>query len=486
MFSLRDLCSAIPCEVLTGDSSDVTFSSASIDSRSMQAGQLFFAISGSNSDGHAFVDNAFHAGALGAVVNRRIPAKDQTQLVILVPDTLVALKKLGHLVRSKRNPKVIAITGSTGKTTTKDMLSHVLNAQFPTQKSHSSFNNQYGVPLTLLQLNKDCSHLVVEIGANHHGEIEELAKIAEPDLGIITNIGYAHIENFGSLEGTLREKSELFNSVRKGGTVIINNDDELLRADAGRWRSGTRKFLSVGEGHENDVFARELVFSGGKINGRLHRNDESTPFEINLVGKHFMTAALLASAAAIECGMKLDDIAEALSTFQPPLGRLNVKELSANLWVIDDTYNASPDAMKAALFTLGCIPAHRRIAVLGDMKELGTYSNACHEMIGTEAANSATHLILVGDKADVVRKAAVQSGLDTKHAFVADSATTALSLVRELVQEDSGKTVVLVKGSRFTHMERVVLGLDGVEVECRLSVCSKYINCKTCELLRGK
>jgi UDP-N-acetylmuramoyl-tripeptide--D-alanyl-D-alanine ligase len=483
MFSLRDLISAVPCQFLTAEAKDVTFSSASIDSRSIQRGQLFFAIRGKNQDGHAFVDDAFRAGAVGAVISKQLEISDGCQLTVLVPDTLEALKKLSHIVRCKRNPILVGVTGSAGKTTTKEMLAHVLNTRYSVQKSQASFNNQYGVPLTLLQLQEGCTHLVVEIGANHHGEIDELARIAEPDIGILTNIGYAHIENFGSLEGTLKTKTELIDNVRRNGVIIINFDDPLLRAEAARWKARPQRLLSVGRSVENDIYITDLSFSGESISGRLHYNGKSVPLRLNLVGEHFVTAALLATAAAVACGLELDVVVDALVSFAPPAGRLNVKSLTATLWVIDDTYNASPDAMRMALRTLKNFQIPRRIAVLGEMRELGSFTQSCHEMIGIEAAAAATHLIVVGQSSEFIRQAACQSGLKEDRTFVTNSATEALAVVQNIVDSSAEKTVVLAKGSRFTHMERVVLGLDRVRVGCRLGSCSKYIHCKICPLL---
>ncbi|HEV3157464.1 MAG TPA: UDP-N-acetylmuramoyl-tripeptide--D-alanyl-D-alanine ligase [Candidatus Baltobacteraceae bacterium] len=458
------------------------FSGVSIDTRTLTEGALFFAIVGEHHDGHAFIEQAVAAGARGVVVSKPVSVESPIT-VFEVDDTTAALGRLAAAVRQRLNPTVIAVTGSAGKTTTKELTAHLLSQRFAVVKSPASFNNQYGVPLTLLSLDPVHTHAVVEIGVNHIGELKPLAEIARPNVGIVTNVGYAHIEYFGSREAILEEKIQLLLHLEKGGTAVVNGDDDLLMSKVPLLEERGYSVISAGLGERNTIRAEVSEGPLSFISGFVHGPSWKYPFTLRAVGEHFVQSAMLAVAAAIHSGLPAQAAVEGLESFTPPAGRMNLLQVSATVHVIDDTYNASPDAMLAAVRTLGRLPIARRIAVLGEMREIGSFTKFCHEMVGEAVAGAATDFITVGEAARFMQEGALRAGFDPSRMRTAESALDALEQVRTILAESDEQTIVLVKGARFTHMERVVLGLEGATVGCRRSPCTLYIHCRDCPLL---
>ncbi|MGN6160871.1 MAG: UDP-N-acetylmuramoyl-tripeptide--D-alanyl-D-alanine ligase, partial [Marmoricola sp.] len=376
---------------------------------------------------------------------------------------------------------VLAITGSVGKTTTKDVLAHVLSTLGRnTLSSPKSFNNHLGVPLTLLMLS-DQDDLVAEVGTNHPGEIADLVGLVRPRAALVTTIGHAHLGNFASREALADEKASIYTAVAEDGVWFVNADDPLLLAAVGRLsRPAATRVISYGTDAAADVRASDVIVEESGTSGRLTVGGETVPFRIPLVGRHFALTAAAAVAVAVERGLDLAAAAKALATFPGSVGRAAVT-LRGNLRVIDDSYNGSPDSMLAALDTLATLPEQRRIAVLGEMRELGDWSDALHDAVATKAGNSVTDLIFIGPSFDLVRDKAVAAGLPAERIHRADSATHAARLLQDLLDDEP--TAVLVKGSRFVHTERVALALEGFPVRCELSVCELYIHCRTCPKL---
>lgn len=455
------------------------FHRAGIDTRTLSEDDLFFAITGKNHDGHDFLNAALKAGATGVVVHRDVEAPEGVS-IFRVEDTTKALGKLAAHIRRRQNPKVVSITGSAGKTTTKEIVAHLLSQKYSTLKSQASFNNEYGVPLTLLTLANE-THAVVEVGTNHKGEIAPLAKIIAPDIALITNIGYAHIANFGSQEAITREKCELFTHLREGGTAILNGDDPLLLSQKEPLQKRNLRVITTGLSPENDIYATQIKSTHQESSGLICSGEESFPFTLKVPGEHFIQGALLGVAAALSCGLTLQEAANALCSFVLPAGRLNIFTIDTATTLIDDTYNASPDAMLSALGALKLFEA-KRIAVLGEMKELGEFSKLCHNEAGKKAAQTATDLIVVGQDAGFIIEGAVRAGFNQARTFHAKDAIEALQKTKELLKPGEA-AAILVKGSRFSHMERVAAGLKGLDVKCQKLSCSLYISCEKCELL---
>jgi UDP-N-acetylmuramoyl-tripeptide--D-alanyl-D-alanine ligase len=325
--------------------------------------------------------------------------------------------------------------------------------------------------------------LVAEVGTNHPGEIADLAGLIRPRAAMVTNIGHAHLGNFVSREALADEKASLYKAVRGDGVWFVNADDDLLLAAVERLeRPAATRVITYGTAPEADVRASDVVVDENGTRGSLTTGGQTVRFVIPLIGKHFAATAAAAVAVALERGLDLADAADALASFPGSVGRASVTK-RGNLRVIDDSYNGSPDSMLAALDTLASLPEQRKIAVLGEMRELGDWSDAMHEAVGAKAGLSVTDLIFIGPSFDIVRDTATASGLATDRIHRAESATHAAWVLEGLLTDDP--TAMLVKGSRFVHTERVALALEGLTVKCELAVCELYIHCRTCPKLGG-
>ncbi len=460
-----------------------SFTQAVISSKSAEEGALFVALPGATRDGHDYVRDAIDGGAVGVLVSREVDVPPGVT-VIEAPDTLQALHDLAGAVRRRYGPRIVAVTGSAGKTTTKDMVAHVLRSRFEVLRSSGSHNNHLGVPLTLSSLEHAHSHAVVEIGTNHRGEVGELAALVAPDVGVVTNVGYAHIGNFGGQEEIAREKVSLFDHVPLGGACVVNGDDALLGAMTERSLDGSgKRRVSVGFSAHNDVRVESIELRDNGMSGVVEHAGESAEFFVGIHGRHFVYSALLALAVGLENGISLEDGAESLRSFVPPPGRSTLIRLRLGLLVLDDSHNASPDAVLAALSLLAELPGKVKVAVLGEMRELGQWSAELHALVGARAASVASHLVTVGPDGELMTAAAVREGLDARTTWSVASAGDALRLVQRILADTTDESAVLVKGARFTHMERVSLGLCGRNIGCGLANCRLYINCSTCPQL---
>ncbi|MGH3856321.1 MAG: UDP-N-acetylmuramoyl-tripeptide--D-alanyl-D-alanine ligase [Pseudonocardiaceae bacterium] len=460
-----------------------SFTQAVINSGSAGEGCLFVALRGAIRDGHDYVRDAIASGAAGVLVSRGVDVPLGVT-VIEAPDTLQAFQDLAGALRRQYGPRIVAITGSAGKTTTKDMVAHVLRSRFDVLASAGSHNNHLGVPLTLSSLEPAHSHAVVEIGANNKGEIAALAALAAPDIGVVTNVGYAHIGNFGSQEEIAVEKVSLFDHVSVGGVCVINGDDALLDAATERSLNGSgKRRVSVGFGAHNDVWVESVQPREDGVSGVVRHAGDSADFFVGVLGRHLVYSALLAMAIGLENGISLESGAEALRSFVPPPGRSTLMWLRPGLVLLDDSHNASPDAVLAALTLLAELPGKAKVAVLGEMRELGRHSAQLHALVGARAAAVASHLVTVGPDGELMAAAAVRGGLDAGTTWCVPSAGDALRRVRRILAGTADASAVLVKGARFTHMERVSLGLRGRTIGCGLANCRLYINCASCPQL---
>ena len=372
--------------------------------------------------------------------------------VIQVKDTLGALQQIAAEYRRSLPMQVVAITGSNGKTSTKDLTAAVLAERYPVTKTEGNFNNHIGLPLTMLRA-RSVDHVgVFEIGMNHPGEIAPLAALAAPDVAIITNIGIAHIEFMGSREAIAQEKGMLAEALPPSGTVILSAEDEFSRGIAARTKADA-VFCGIDEG---DIRASDLRQDFAGIKFRLSAEDRSVEVSLPVPGVHTVRNALLAAAAGRAFGLSLEECAAGLSKLRLTKGRLEQK-LARGVQIIDDTYNANPDSMAAALETLAQMPgAGRRIAVLGRMGELGSESERGHQRVGEIAADLGLDcLITVGDEAALTADAAWRGGLS--QVIKVASTEEAVKSLRALTRAGD---VVLVKGSRSARMERVVEGMQ--------------------------
>lgn len=456
-FSIQEILKATGGRLLQG-SEDVACEAISTDTRTIPDGALFIALRGSRFDGHDFVLEAFKKNARGIVIEEnqieKIPWKgDETKPVILVTDTLRALGDLARHHRRKFQIPVVALTGSNGKTTTKEMISTCLETTFPVLKTKGNLNNLIGLPLTLLGLTEKERIAVVEMGMNVPGEIRRLTEIAEPDVGLITNIQKAHLEGMGSLERIQAEKGELFRRMRSDGSIIVNQDDPRVVALAEEFEG---QKITFGIDHSADVMARAIRLKGKEgTSFTLLCEGEEREVCLPLLGKHFVYNALSAIATGSLFGIDLLNLLEALEQFRPYPMRMEVRTFENGATLINDAYNANPSSMELALQTLSEVKGRgRAIAVLGDMLELGEFMVEAHRRLGKKvAALSIDFLFTFGEKAPVVVESAIREGMDPQRARVVDSHAEAASLVRSIAREGDW---ILIKGSRGMGMEKVV------------------------------
>lgn len=426
----------------------------STDSRTLQAGDLFIPLRGERFDGHDYLAQAVRNGAAAClseelVVGLSIP-------VVQVPDTLRALGDLARAVRRGFDAPVVGVTGTSGKTTTKEMLAAILARTGPGLKSAGNFNNLVGVPLTLFGLLAEQRWAVIEMGMSARGEIARLAEIAAPQIGIITNVGAGHLEKLGGISGVARAKGELFARLPAGGTAIVNADDSEVRQLP--VANGVRRIL-FGTDPQAQVRASAIGAGEGAVTFVLHLPDGEAPVRLALPGRHNVHNALAAAAAALALGVALSDIVAGLGEFKPCPGRMELVPLPDGILLLEDSYNANPLSMRAALDALDDLGAGgRRIAVLGDMLELGPTAADLHSEVGALAAGRTDWLFTLGELGREIAAGAARAGLPTERIVAADSVEALLEHLRPLLQPGDR---LLVKGSRGMRMERVSAGLRG-------------------------
>jgi UDP-N-acetylmuramoyl-tripeptide--D-alanyl-D-alanine ligase len=435
----------------------------STDSRTVQAGNVFVALRGERFDGHRFLLDAIQRGAAGVVVSDTAclgevapETNEAAPAVICVADTEQALQELALGHRQRFQGSVVAVTGSNGKTTVKEMTASVLQTWFSTHKTSGNLNNQIGVPLAVLSLDVMKRALVLELGMNHLGEISRLCEIARPDVGVITNIGLAHLGCLGSVEAIQQAKGELTASLDASGVAIVNADDPRALA-LGRQSAG--RLITFGQAPHADVrgWVQESLGLGGTrccvtLDGVTH------DARLHVPGAHQMMNALAAAAVGMAFEVPVERIVWGLQRYRGVHGRLAVRRGQEDVWLIDDTYNANPQSMQVALRFLAGVPgAGRHIAVLGDMLELGEGGPALHREVGSIVSDTNVHtLIALGPAADYIARGAHQAGMENRRIHHTNSQQEVLSLLAELVQPHD---VILLKGSRGMAMEHLVEAL---------------------------
>lgn len=418
------------------------------DSRTVRPGDVFWAVRGPNHDGNAFVRDALIRGAVAAVVERSLSGVERP--LVEVKDSTAALGQFARWYRSLLDTLVMGVTGSVGKTTTRELIFAALGGEPSVCRSEKNFNNQWGVPLTLLGLKKSHRYAVVEMGADHVGEIEQLAAIARPDIGVITRFGVAHIETFGSEEAIVRAKSELALAIPRGGFVVLPGDQAASHALAKRCR-GTGVLVGFQRGNEHRVAMTRC--EAGRLEFRLDGAD----FEIAANGQHMALSAAMAVVVARRLGRPDRDIAAGLREFHPVAGRGRVA-VTQPWTVIDDTYNANPDSMRAAVEGLAAWPTRgRRVLVCGDMYGLGERATNAHLELGKQAASHQVDVVVaIGNFARQVAHGACRAGMDAHRLAMFPHRDEAVEWLRSNLEAGD---VVWVKASRFMELERLVEAL---------------------------
>ena len=420
-----------------------------IDSRAAGPGALFFALRGANHDGHSFVEAAFERGALAAVVER--PLADARGSVLMVANVQAALERLAGWARERWARPVVGITGSAGKTTTKEVIARLLAVEMAVGKTEGNLNNHIGVPLSILRLPDAAQVAVIEIGMNHAGEIRRLAAIARPMVGVVTNAGFAHAEFFRSADEVALAKRELIEALPAGGTAVLNADD----ARVARFGDGfAGRVVTFGFGEGADVRAEAVEYGPEGTRFRV----DGTDFETSLVGRHGVMNILAGLAVARVFSIAPERLTDAVRALQAVRMR-GERFVHGGATILNDCYNSNPEAVRAMLDVLRAMPARRRIAVLGEMLELGDWSETSHRGVGSYAVRCGIE-VLVGIRgaARQMIDEAVRSGLPASAAVFFDDPDSAGEYLRGLIEPGDA---VLFKGSRGTHVERALEKLTG-------------------------
>ena len=440
---------ALPARGVTG---------ISIDTRTLAEGDLFVALKGDNSDGHDYVRKAFEAGAAAAAIDEaHAQALAGAGPLYVAKDTLVALEGLGRAARSRSKARIVAVTGSVGKTTTKELLRCALASAGETHASAASYNNHWGVPLTLARMPESARFGVFEIGMNHAGEITPLVAMAQPHIAIITRIAPVHLEHFASVEAIADAKAEIFSGLQRGGVAILNRDDaqfERLRDAAGA--AGVRFVLSFGESAEADATVLSCDVEGETTRVQARVLGQDLTYTIGAPGRHIAMNSLAVLMASRAAGLDLQAAARALAGFRPPAGRGQRETLQAAdgpFTIIDESYNANPASMRAALDLLGAADGKRRIAVLGDMLELGPQARALHAAIAEDVERNQIDLVYTAGPLMQALSEAIPA--ERRGAHAANAAALEPIVLDALRAGD----VVMIKGSNGSRMGPLVAAM---------------------------
>lgn len=448
--TLSQLTAALSARLVGADAS---FSGVSIDSRSVGAGQLFVALAGPRFDGHDYLADVQAKGAVAALVEREVADVDLPQLV--VADSRLALGQLGALNRAGYDKPVVAITGSSGKTTVKEMLACILRTRGPVHATRGNLNNDLGAPLTLLEIAPQHSAAVIELGASRIGEIRYTVGLTQPQVVIINNAGTAHVGEFGGPEKIVEAKGEILEALGEGGTAILNLDDKAFAI----WkaRAGAHKVISFARSDARaDFHATDIGRDArGCPSFTLHGAGASVAVQLNVLGEHNVSNALAAAAAAHAVGLSLSGIAAGLNAMQPVKGRTVAQIAPNGVRVIDDSYNANPTSMCAAIDILAGFSG-RTVLVLGDIGELGQWAEEGHRQVGDYARGKVDALYAVGINMTHAVKA---FGANGRHF------ATQAELIEAVRAETASNTTILIKGSRSAAMENVVAALCGASGE---------------------
>jgi UDP-N-acetylmuramoyl-tripeptide--D-alanyl-D-alanine ligase len=467
MFILADLLEALTNVRIPNATASIK--EAVIDSREATPSSLFVAIPGENVDGHNFIEDAFKRGAAFALIQKEMPGlrtldlraglsaestlELSSPLCLRVDNTVSALQQMARFWRRKLNLRVVGITGSVGKSTTKEITAEVLGVRYRTLRSPGNLNNEIGLPLTILKLDPGYERAVLEMGFYVPGEIQFLCDIAQPHIGVVTNIGTVHAERAGSQEAIARGKSELVQALPADGVAILNFDDPWVRKMEEKTKA---RVFFYGLSPEADLWADEIEGLGlDGIRFRLHYKGETIHSHVPMIGRHSVHTALRAAAVALNDGLTWQEIFEGFSRGRTQL-RLAVVRNKTGALILDDTYNASPESMLAALNLLDELDG-RKIAVLGDMLELGPYEKQGHEMVGLRAGQVAKLLLTLGPRARMIAAAARRAGMKPAQILEFEQSEPIMEWLNKNL---SAADVVLIKGSHGLRMDRITAALE--------------------------
>ena len=450
---LKEIVEAVDGKILQGNPDHIV-NNMSIDSRRVKPGDLFLAIIGENNDGHNFIPEAVDNGAKIVITSRSINPYSGLA-IILVRDTTRALQDLASYIRDKiKSLKVIGITGSAGKTTTKDIIASILGEEKKVLKSKGNYNNEYGLPLSLLELDGNEDIAILEMAMRHKGDISRLAEIAKPDVGIITNIGPAHLENLKTVENIARAKEELLIGLNPDGIAVLNYDDKHIREMVNKFADLNKITISLKDKNV-DYYADQIEYikNGEESRFRVHEGDNNYILEMDRAGEHNIYNALAAIAVARAMDVSWDSIKNGIKDIEVTELRQEIRKIDG-IRIINDSYNANPLSMKAGIDSLINIDGSRKIAVLGAMLELGRIENAAHKEIGKYLyKNGVDVLVGVGSMGEIIAEGASEAGMAEQSIYIYDSNEDAAYFINKIMRSGDA---ILVKGSRALEMEEIV------------------------------
>lgn len=470
---VKDILKITKGELITGNE-NLKCSKFLRDTREVKGGEIYIGLVGEKANGADYFEEAFEKGAVGVIlqdikITEEQKEKYKDKVIIIVNDTLEALQKIAELKRSLygENFPVVAVTGSVGKTSTKDIIANVLSQKYKTLKTEGNYNNHIGVPLTILRL-EDHEAAVVEMGMNHFGEISVLTNIAKPTLCVITNIGTSHIGNLGSRENILKSKLEILEG-NKQKEIVINNDNDLLHKFNNE-KNNEIKTITYGIEEESEVYATNIEAKEESSKFICHINKEEFEVEVPVAGMHFVYNALCATAVGKRLGLTNEEIKRGIETFELTKKRMDIDVLKNGTKIINDSYNASFESMKASIENLSRYD-NRKIAVLGDMFELGEYSKELHQKVGYEVAkNNIDILICAGVNAKYIVSKAEEEGMNKENIYYFEDKNEIIKLLQEIITKDD---VILFKASNGMKFFEIVeelkseIGVQKSEVGCR-------------------
>ena len=464
-FTLAELAAAAGADARAQDGNGgAVFSGVAVDSRRVRPGDLFVAIRGERVDGHAFAREAASRGAAGLLGERRPEGWPEGFPAVLAPDPVRALQLLAASMKRTMGFRLAAITGSAGKTTTKDFTAAVLARRFAVEKTPGNQNSQIGFAMSIVNLPRRPEWLVGEMGLSAPGDLSRLSRTFEPDVAALVLVAPAHLEFFRSVDAIAEAKAEILEGLRPGGTFVANADDPRVEALAAREAKRGRRVVRFGASPRADVTARDVVAEAEGSRFRLKTPTGEAEVRLPLPGPHQVANFLAAAAIAFVVGLLPSDCAEAAAELRPAAHRGEWRRHVSGARIYDDSYNANPASMKAALETLASVPASRRIAVLGDMLELGPEEETLHRETGRAAARSAGLLVLVGERARWIGAGAIEAGLPASSVVAAVSAEEAAEI---LAARLSPGDVVLLKASRGIGLDRAVEALAPAAAKAR-------------------
>ena len=431
---------------------DATIEEIVIDSRKANENSAYVAIIGENLDGHSFIESAYNNGCRTFIISNSkasLPIRKDVINVILVEDTQKAMGDIGQCYKSQFNIPYIGVTGSVGKTTTRDMIHSALSGKLNAHKNVGNLNNHLGVPLTLFELNDSHECAVIEMGMSHFKEIEYLADMVLPKIGVISNVGLSHVENLGSQEGILQAKLEITKNFNEDNTLIINGDDKMLSTLKNK--DLNYKLKTFGFNKDNDLYCENFTISRNKIEFECIINNKLEKFMVPTVGEHNILNAMSAILVGLELGLTLDEIRAGLKTYTATGMRLDIVD-GEKYTVINDCYNASPDSMASALKVLNTFDT-RKVAILGDMFEMGNMSEIGHRQVGPAVVENADLLITIGNDSKFIGDEAISLGFDKEKVYHYNTKDGFFFEVDNVLKK---KDTVLVKASRGMKLEDVV------------------------------